>query len=559
MSLTRNEILDKSKNGESLAKADLSGVDLRGINLRSVNLSEANLHWADLRKADLSEADLSGANLREANLRGAILQGTKLQGAFLEKTDLYLADLTRANLYKADLCQAKFCKATLCNTILSSAKLNNADFQEARMQGAILSKSDLSNANLGKANLFKADLRKADLRGTDLREANLNEADLRGTFLRWADLRGANLTSANLNETSLSFAHMYGANLSGAKLNEAKFIWTDLSGAILSGVDLAEAHLYETKLRREDLAGANYRQEQLNNIVIERPTRDPLIIPEQKAHLTIRLSKKDLSLLDFIYLAAFFEYYYDLLYIFFYNQYETVDKLKEILFKSSFLSPKGEPVNDLKGLFNVHPYYFLKGKDDACRLITTPSASSLSFTLIGLQAMWVGISTFISSVNNDNDADLYAHLRSALSELQAEKLIGDLLRAEVRNSYAELLKKCQSFENSLPFSPSAHEKPEIMPKQENKLKLIAFEPRKNLEPVPANPDNNFPRPDFLKTILIYRQEGVLTNKLNDCDLAFILDDLLKKFALEYQSICKHIGQIDVDILPVKGLQAVAVS
>ncbi|RLD62614.1 MAG: hypothetical protein DRJ01_05910 [Bacteroidetes bacterium] len=54
--MTRNEVLDKIKNGDlNFSNQELSGVDLTGVDLREANL----------RGADLTEANLRGADLRE--------------------------------------------------------------------------------------------------------------------------------------------------------------------------------------------------------------------------------------------------------------------------------------------------------------------------------------------------------------------------------------------------------------------------------------------------------------------------------------------------------------
>ena len=87
--LTRDEVIARVKDGESLEGEDLSGLDLR----------RANLSGADLRGTKLSGADLTGAYLGQANLRG-----TKLTGANLGETDAevigqYAADSEREGIY----------------------------------------------------------------------------------------------------------------------------------------------------------------------------------------------------------------------------------------------------------------------------------------------------------------------------------------------------------------------------------------------------------------------------------------------------------------------------
>ena len=65
----------KTKEFETLIKAnlsgaDLSGADLSGADLSGADLSKANLYEANLYEADLSKANLSGADLSKANLSG---------------------------------------------------------------------------------------------------------------------------------------------------------------------------------------------------------------------------------------------------------------------------------------------------------------------------------------------------------------------------------------------------------------------------------------------------------------------------------------------------------
>ena len=64
--LTRDEVIARVKDGESLEGEDLSGLDLR----------RANLSGADLRGTKLSGADLTGAYLGETDLGGGLSLGS---------------------------------------------------------------------------------------------------------------------------------------------------------------------------------------------------------------------------------------------------------------------------------------------------------------------------------------------------------------------------------------------------------------------------------------------------------------------------------------------------
>ena len=91
-SLARQKgLLDRIRDHESLAGADLrflwfvhwdlSGRDLRAANLRGTQLTGSDLSNCDLRDAVLEAANLCGACLRDAQLHNANLQGALVHGA----------------------------------------------------------------------------------------------------------------------------------------------------------------------------------------------------------------------------------------------------------------------------------------------------------------------------------------------------------------------------------------------------------------------------------------------------------------------------------------------
>ncbi len=96
--LTREDIIDKVKEGVSLEGANLKGIDLRGAELKGANFKDANFRYTDLR-----EANLEGANLQGAKLRHVVLVGSNLSNADLRGADLTHADLRGANLAEAKL------------------------------------------------------------------------------------------------------------------------------------------------------------------------------------------------------------------------------------------------------------------------------------------------------------------------------------------------------------------------------------------------------------------------------------------------------------------------
>jgi uncharacterized protein YjbI with pentapeptide repeats len=242
--LTKEEVLKKLANNESLKGANLSGVNLSGANLKEANLSGTNLLGANLLDADLLGANLKGADLLGANLSGA---------------DLSEANLAGANLKGADLSDVYLSGADLRGVYLSNANLKGANLKGADLLGANLSGADLSEANLAGANLKGADLLNADLRVAYLSGANLSGADLSGADLSEANLISADLSGANLSGANLYNVNLYNVNLSDANLSGADLRVAYLSGANLSGADLSGADLSEVNLTKADLSDANLK------------------------------------------------------------------------------------------------------------------------------------------------------------------------------------------------------------------------------------------------------------------------------------------------------------
>lgn len=100
---TRELVLEKVKNGESLADCKLKGLDLSAADLQGAQLRGVQFQYSDLRASNLRDADLSGANFRHVNLQEA-----DLSGADLREADFVQADIRGAVLTGARLTGAKF-------------------------------------------------------------------------------------------------------------------------------------------------------------------------------------------------------------------------------------------------------------------------------------------------------------------------------------------------------------------------------------------------------------------------------------------------------------------
>jgi uncharacterized protein YjbI with pentapeptide repeats len=214
--LTRDQVLQKSKRGDKLERADLRGVDLSKVALAGAALSRADLDGANLESANLRRAALKNASLREAYLAGADLQEANLENADLEGAKLDRANLAGANLSRANLEGASLAGANLAGARLPYAQLVAANLTGADLRGATLAHASLDEASLGGAKLAKADLSHAGLEKADLTDV---------------DARGATLTGARLGGATLTGAKVAGLVGTGVPNTDVKVAWLDTSEA----------------------------------------------------------------------------------------------------------------------------------------------------------------------------------------------------------------------------------------------------------------------------------------------------------------------------------------
>ena len=255
--LTRKEVIEKVRKGESfksvvlkhidLSSADLSDANFSGANLSGANLSGVNLSNANLVDAVVECADLSNANLSGALLCSAGLQFATLTSADIRKTDLSTADLNGANLSGANLFRANLRKANLSEADLNGANLSNAKLISADLIEAELNDADLSNADFSYALLISTDLRDANLRDAVFSGANLSGANLSGVNLNYVDFSSADLSNANLSDADLRHANLRNAHLCNANLRGAILISVDLEDAYLTNADISGANIFHYK------------------------------------------------------------------------------------------------------------------------------------------------------------------------------------------------------------------------------------------------------------------------------------------------------------------------
>lgn len=269
--LTRDEVLRKARQKESLKGANLYGIYLWGANLQGLNLEGADLRRTKLWGANLEGAKLGGARLDDANLERANLKKADLEGAILNNAHMQGAILEDSNL-KNSIMACVFLEASkMSHAQLNNANLANASLEEADLTGADLRGADLKGANLVRSMLERCILKGANLEGANLEGANLELADMTEAYLVWANFMIANMketifVAANLEEATLWGANLEGANLEKAELRKADLDETNLKNTIFINANLQYAHLNKCNLNGADLSGAKIYGASLRDI-----------------------------------------------------------------------------------------------------------------------------------------------------------------------------------------------------------------------------------------------------------------------------------------------------
>lgn len=295
---TREQVIRKHKNGESLAGMKLDGIDLSKLDLTGINLEKAFCAKAIFAGSDLSgaklnsgifiEADFTKARLDRADVSGALFQKAALAGASLSKIEA-----TRTLFQNADLAGADFSDARFNAALFEKSKLPNANFTGAGGQTAVFIGSDLTGADFSRGDMDKwvfqncdmegarftnarahkltllgcrseslslvgADLHKARfiqksvLPGTDFTDANMESACIIASDLSRSDFRGANLANSFISESD-----MRGARLPRVSARGGRWEKSDFGDADMRGVDIMQGTLRKSRLTRANLSYAN--------------------------------------------------------------------------------------------------------------------------------------------------------------------------------------------------------------------------------------------------------------------------------------------------------------
>lgn len=296
--LTREQVIERYKAGQSFEKRNLTGVDLSGLELPGIdlrkaildktlfkesNLSGARFEGSVVKEVDFSKADLTGANMKgalfpkskfvEASLREANLERVMLRGV-----DMTKADCSGARLYLIHAEKGKFDEANFADTdcrlgMLASCSMNKVFFRGAKLNKFVFRECAIDQGDFGGATLARAVFQgshgenvrfvganmdnariisKSNFPRADLRRTTLHGACFRESFLQEAEFDGAVLDTALIEGCSLVKAKMERISAKNARITKC-----DLEAAKLAGVNLAMGSLRMTRLVQTDFTGAN--------------------------------------------------------------------------------------------------------------------------------------------------------------------------------------------------------------------------------------------------------------------------------------------------------------
>ena len=99
--LTRKQVQDAIRRGNSLVGADLRGVDPNGISFDNVDLTRAKLADTNLTRCSFNGANLTHASMWHANLKDACLDEATLEGTDFDFANLDGCTVKGARVKKA--------------------------------------------------------------------------------------------------------------------------------------------------------------------------------------------------------------------------------------------------------------------------------------------------------------------------------------------------------------------------------------------------------------------------------------------------------------------------
>lgn len=275
--LSRDAVLERHGQGQSLSGLDLSGLDLSGLSLTGADFSGCLLAGATFAGCRLTTACFDGALLLQADFSTADLSHASLANVSAGESRFAQAQLQDAQLQGGDFTSADFSGADL-----RSATLNNALFHGARMTGVRAAGCTAQECSFADADLSDADFRQARLQGAQFHSGRLEAADFTAADCKGAEFYAVTATRSRFTQASLhdsradGASNFSGADFTNAQLPQAHWSGAQLSdstwqGAILDDADFSAVQAQRADLRRASakgmrLSGANLAEADLSGI-----------------------------------------------------------------------------------------------------------------------------------------------------------------------------------------------------------------------------------------------------------------------------------------------------
>lgn len=296
--LTREQVIELHRKGESLAGMKLDGIDLSRLDLAGINLvkafcakacfAESNLTGAnlkggifieaDLEKTHMDRADISGAIFQKAQLTGCVMTGAEFTRTLFQDADLTGADFTGAHFdfalfERSKLPSALFTSASGESAVFLNSDLTAADFSRGDMEKWVFQNCDMDQVRFtaatapkltllgcrgeslccAGANLHKARfIQKSAFPGANFQDANMESACVMESDLSKSDFRGA-----NMDNSLISGANLHGAKLCKVSARGGRWEKSDFRGADMRGLNIMQGTLRKSRLTGADMTCAN--------------------------------------------------------------------------------------------------------------------------------------------------------------------------------------------------------------------------------------------------------------------------------------------------------------
>ncbi len=220
--MTRYDLEQAVKQGQSLKGEDLSELDLNGINLEGIDLSQVNFTSTNLSHANLSHANLSGANLHGSDLSSVKAVATNFFtaltiGTIFNHANCQQANFTACKLQYNEANHADFSEANFASCQFIEGEWEKYKFPKSKMEKVVFVEIEFTQCDFHAADLESASFSSCKLHGTIFSKIKAKKIRFTQSELHDINWQKCDLSSASFVKTSLRNNHF--TNTSGKKLS----------------------------------------------------------------------------------------------------------------------------------------------------------------------------------------------------------------------------------------------------------------------------------------------------------------------------------------------------